>query len=175
MRVDRRDESLFLFFGNFARGDPYIRARAIHTLAPEDPYVHCPGRSIRSLPGRPVFLTLTFKVRLPFFSKFYRSWKLPFFSKFYRSWKLPFFSKFYRSWESPKFSKNVSSWKECRFLAFTTNFFQEKKLPKFSKNVSSWGSHFFPNFTEAEKTQNFPKMLTAGKPIFSQTLQKLGK
>ena len=167
MRANRRDESLFLFFGNFARGDPYARA----------------GRSTRPLPGAihtftaqalPSFSTLIFKVSLPFFSKFYRSWswKLPFFSKFYRSWKLPFFSKFYRSWklhfhfpvissafpkiskkvsswkERPKISKKVSSWKERRFLPFTTNFFQK-------------------NF------QKFPKMLAAGNPIFFQILLQL--
>ena len=125
MRVDRRDESLFLFFGNFARGDPYARA----------------GRSIRSLPGRPSFSTLIFKVSLPFFSKFYRSWKLPFFSKFYRSWKLRF-----------------------HFPVISS------ALPKFSKNVSSWGSHFFPNFTEAGKPQKFPKMLAAGKSTASYHL-----
>jgi hypothetical protein len=145
MRVDRRDESLFLFFWNFARGDPYIRARAIHTLAPEDPYVHCPGRSIRSLPGRPVFSTLTFKVRLPFFSKFYRSWKLP------------FFSKFYRSWESPKFSKNVSSWKECRFLAFTTNFFQEKNFQNFPKMLAAGAPIFFQILQKLKKPKIFQK------------------
>jgi hypothetical protein len=63
IKVDRRDESLFLFLE--------ILPGKIHTFAP--------GRSIRSLPGLFQFFPIfTFKGSLPGISKFYSSWKLRF-------------------------------------------------------------------------------------------------
>ena len=107
-----------------------------------------PGRSIRSLPGLFQFFPIfTFKVSLPGFSKFYRSWKLRF--------RFPVISC-----ALPGISKFSSSWKECRFLPFTANFSQRKNFPKIYKNVSSWKTHFFPNFTEA------------GKPIYWKAIQE---
>lgn len=99
----------------------------------------CPGGSIRLLPGLfQFFPILTFKGSLPFFSKFYRSWKLRF--------RFPIISC-----ALPGIYKFSTSWKECRFLPFTTNFSQRKKFPKIYKNVSSWETLLLPNFTEAGK------------------------
>ena len=125
VRVDRRDESLFLFLE--------ILPGEIRTSAPGRFTRSLPGEIRTSLPGRPFqfFPILTFKGSFPFFSKFYRSWKLRF--RFpVISCALPKISKKVSSWEEspPEISKKVSSWKERRFLPFTVSFFQKK----FSKN-----------------------------------------
>ena len=124
---------------NCPGADPYVRARG-------NPYVHCPGTPS-------FFQFLHLKGSLPFFSKFYSSWKLRF----------PIFSC-----ALPGISKNVSSWKERRFLPFTANFSQ-KKFPKISKNVSSWKLPFFSKFYSSWETHAIQKK---EKNFFKKRLDK---
>ena len=71
IRIDRRDESLFLFLEILPGEFRTFTAREVHTFAP--------GSSVRPLSGRSQFFPiLTFKGSLPGISKFYSSWKLRF-------------------------------------------------------------------------------------------------
>ena len=95
----------------------------IHTFtARGDPYVHCPGFS-------QFFPVLTFKGSLPFFPKFYRSWKLRF--------RFPVISSAFQ-----EFPKMLAAGKGAASYHLLPTFPKGKNFQKFTKMLAA-GKPFY--------------------------------
>lgn len=124
IRVDRRDESLFLFLEIFAR--------EIHTFtARGDPYVYYPGFSS-------FFQFLLLKEAFHFFPNFTEAGSCVF--------RFPVISC-----ALPGIYKFSTSWKECHFLPFTANFSQRKNSQKFTKMLAAGKPFYYQILQKLEK------------------------